>query len=839
MPPWNRLAPASNRGASQQLGALLLTLSVFAWVAPFSTALGQETEPAPPPTVEPEPEVSVPELINRADRSVAIVQTANDFLATGELDLAEITEALVGLESEIAELLVGIEGELFDEQSLRQLDLLDQEFATLQSHLVAGTQLVEQEAAELDGQRNELKAEADYWDALLAQDIAEDIPSAMLDRANEILAAIAVVRERVLERLNEVVAFRGRISEQRNRTDSAQRRIVQAKNARAASFLDPDSPPLWKELIGEWEPFGETLATAWHSATSAAEEFLDANRAGATLFVLLLLPLGLAVFGLRRAVLSKGAETEIPLGRSVFVRWPVAVTLLIWLSLGPEITMPLLPSALGQMRGLVLALVMLRIFPLIAHERPIAAVRALQGLFVLVALEPLRTTFIEGTPLGRLTNVAIALAGILFVRRYVQAIRTLSDEEQPSFVLPAIWIAWLVGFGFVLALVFNTYGAADIAERALDISIGVVLVAAVIATLEQVLRNGLDIFIESDAGRKLNGVRRYPAAVRRRGLLIIRIIVLLLLIAVLPRLFPIVEGIWNAIREIANVQWGLGSVNISVANLFAFVIGIVIAVSVARFIRFALDEDIFPRLQVASGKASAASRLIYYALLVLGFLFALASAGFELSQLTLLISALGIGIGFGLQGIVNNFVSGLIVAFERPFQVGDMIEVGPLMGRVRTIGLRSSTIRTYDGAEIIVPNAGLISGELINWTLSDRKRRIDIPVDVAYGSDMQQVREILIKVAAEHPNAMDDPEPWVLFRGFGDDGLKFELRFWTPDADERLRAFSEVAMEINAEFEAAGITIPFPQRDLHLRTASDEVRKALQGKNPQSASDDS
>jgi small-conductance mechanosensitive channel len=215
---------------------------------------------------------------------------------------------------------------------------------------------------------------------------------------------------------------------------------------------------------------------------------------------------------------------------------------------------------------------------------------------------------------------------------------------------------------------------------------------------------------------------------------------------------------------------------------------------------------------------------------VLGFLFALASAGFELSQLTLLISALGIGIGFGLQGIVNNFVSGLIVAFERPFQVGDMIEVGPLMGRVRTIGLRASTIRTYDGAEIIVPNAGLISGELINWTLSDRKRRIDIPVDVAYGSDMQQVREILIQVASESPNALDDPEPFVLFRGFGDDGLKFELRFWTPDADERLRTFSDVAMQINSEFESAGIRIPFPQRDLHLRTASDEVQKALQGK---------
>ena len=147
----NRSASISNRGASQYLGAVLLTLSVFAWVAPFSTALGQEIEAVPPPAVEPEPEVSVPELINRADVSVAIIQTANGFLDTGELDLAEITEALAGVESEISEVLATIIGELLDELSLRELELVDQGVVRLQSQLISGTELVEQEAAELDG----------------------------------------------------------------------------------------------------------------------------------------------------------------------------------------------------------------------------------------------------------------------------------------------------------------------------------------------------------------------------------------------------------------------------------------------------------------------------------------------------------------------------------------------------------------------------------------------------------------------------------------------------------------------------------------------------------------
>ena len=259
---WNRRAPSIFSRISHQLGAVLLTLSVFAWIAPVSTALGQETEPAPPPIVEPEPEVSIPELIERADTTSAIIQEATDFLESGELDLAEITEALVDLESEISDVLAAIEGDLLDEQSLRELDLVDQRIAAVQSHLVAGTELVEQEAAELDGQRNALKVEADFYDALLADDRAADLPPAILGPARETLAKIADLRDRILERLNDVVASRARISEQRNRTDSAKRRISQAQDVRAASFLDPDSPPLWTSLISEWEPLGDTVTAA-------------------------------------------------------------------------------------------------------------------------------------------------------------------------------------------------------------------------------------------------------------------------------------------------------------------------------------------------------------------------------------------------------------------------------------------------------------------------------------------------------------------------------------------------------------------------------------------------
>ena len=184
----------------------------------------------------------------------------------------------------------------------------------------------------------------------------------------------------------------------------------------------------------------------------------------------------------------------------------------------------------------------------------------------------------------------------------------------------------------------------------------------------------------------------------------------------------------------------------------------------------------------------------------------------------MVISALGVGIGFGLQGIVNNFVSGLVLAFERPFQTGDIIEVGLLTGRVREIGLRASRVRTFDGAEVIVPNADLIAGNVINWTLSDRMRRLDIKVGVAYGTDPTAVRNMLLEIGKENEVVATNPEPAALFDGFGDSSLNFTLRVWIPEAGDWPQISSDLNEAINASLKEAGIEIPFPQRTLHIKS---------------------
>ena len=191
--------------------------------------------------------------------------------------------------------------------------------------------------------------------------------------------------------------------------------------------------------------------------------------------------------------------------------------------------------------------------------------------------------------------------------------------------------------------------------------------------------------------------------------------------------------------------------------------------------------------------------------------------------MTLMLSALGVGIGFGLQSIVNNFVSGLILLFERPVRVGDIIEIGGQWAEIRRIGIRATTVQTPDHADLIVPNADLISNQVTNWTLGNRQIRLIVPVGVAYGSDVALVMKTLFDCTREVAMVVKSPPPQVLFLTFGESTLDFELRVWVWNADHRLTVRSELHQKIDQLFREKKIEIAFPQRDLHLRSMDESI----------------
>jgi small-conductance mechanosensitive channel len=236
-----------------------------------------------------------------------------------------------------------------------------------------------------------------------------------------------------------------------------------------------------------------------------------------------------------------------------------------------------------------------------------------------------------------------------------------------------------------------------------------------------------------------------------------------------------------------------------------------------------LMDEVLVRRQLGRGVRHSIGRLVHYVLIFIGFLLALSALGIDVTKLTIMLSALGVGIGFGLQAIVNNFVSGLILLFERPVRVGDSIELGGQWAEVKRIGLRSTTVQTFDEADLIIPNADLVTNQVTNWTLTNRRVRLTVPVGVAYGSDVPLVIETLRACGKANSMVAKTPDPQVLFLRFGESSLDFELRVWVTDADHRLKVQSELHQEIDRSFRESEIEISFPQRDLHVRSVDESV----------------
>jgi small-conductance mechanosensitive channel len=223
-----------------------------------------------------------------------------------------------------------------------------------------------------------------------------------------------------------------------------------------------------------------------------------------------------------------------------------------------------------------------------------------------------------------------------------------------------------------------------------------------------------------------------------------------------------------------------------------------------------------PALALPRGVGDSISTLTYYSIIFLGLLTALAMAGFQVGQLAIVFGALGVGIGFGLQDVVKNFVAGLILMFERPIRLGDVVDVAGMVGKVRDIGMRATIMTTFDGAEVVVPNGMLLADKLINWTLNGSSRRISIDISTGYGVSPQQTIEVLVGIARGITGIAVSPAPEAILTGLTPGALEFSVRAWTMPQADWVLVRSELAVNIRDGLAEAGIEVPLPQREIHV-----------------------
>lgn len=271
--------------------------------------------------------------------------------------------------------------------------------------------------------------------------------------------------------------------------------------------------------------------------------------------------------------------------------------------------------------------------------------------------------------------------------------------------------------------------------------------------------------------------------------------------------------VWQQVRVVDGVEISSGVTLWNIILSLAFIIGGFVA---AKNIRGVIEIGFFERFEMDDGARYAVMAILGYVIIGSGIVIGFSQLGIDWSKLQWIVAALGVGLGFGLQEIVANFVSGLIILFERPIRVGDFVTIGNLSGTVSNIKIRATTVTDFDNREVLLPNKSIITENVTNWTLKDAVTRIVITIGVAYGSDIEKVTEILMQAVKAQKDVLDQPSPQVFFLAHGDSSLDFEVRAFVSQPTNRLPLTHLINSAINKSLAEHGISIPFPQRDLHL-----------------------
>ena len=688
----------------------------------------------------------------------------------------------------------------------------------MQVQTTAWLTLLTPRALELNQARERLANLQKTWIQTRAVAQLSKAPDAILEQINASLANIDAAQTPLDAQRASLLDLQSRVSEEVSRCGTALSQIAVAQQEEVGGIFARDGLPIWSsDLHAHARAVVPTLirkiaASCWADLYRYLSEPSKGLLGQAGLFVLLLLIL-LAVRRQVRHWTGNGQETTSAM--AVFER-PYAAALIVtmlWASSPHSQT----PPAARDLFNILVFLPMLRLLQQVVDPKAVPGVFVLG---VLVSFDNLRQAFLAGVPLLEQAVLLLEMFIAMAVGVRSLTVGLFRRESAEPWVVPRLG-ALRVGVVLVLMVVATSAVAGSFGYMSLarllasSILMGFALAFGLYA-LFRVLSGIVAFSFRVWPLRLLRMVQSYRDILERRTC---RILLWLTIGVWLSRSLDYVGLLQPAISlgtGIISARLEQGSVSISLGDILAFLLAIWMSYLLSSFIRFILQEDVYPRVHLAHGLSYAISSLLHYAILVLGFMLALGVVGVNLTRVSIMAGALGVGIGFGLQNVVSNFVSGLILLLERPVHVGDTVELGDILGEVRRIGARASTVHTWRGAEIIVPNAQLISGQVINWTLSDRLRRMDLPFGVNYGAEPKRVIELMESVARAHPQVLQHPPPRGLFTGYGDSSINFELWAWTNQFEQWPQIRSDLAVALYDAVRQAGMEFPFPQRVVRL-----------------------
>lgn len=804
---WGNFVRIAVRG-----GALLLLVASFFCAGPAvaqegGAAAGTEEGEAASTAAAPAPEAVITgEFTSRSQAVLAqLDRLRSDLEALG--DAEKEAREVASLKTRVDELLpegVTPQGLSDNPAMMDGVAVRSRTITTQAESLINQLTRIAETLEKLKGENREIIAE---WERVQKGD--RELPEALNARVSDILTKANEIRTQIDGKLNTVIELQDASMGIRNLITPIAERIASYGKSRQTQILEKNAMPIWA-ITSEHISESSTRSTRQFAdrLEKDFESWLDSSD-GTISGHLLLLPLLLFLLFKLKSV----EQTQ----NSALAR-PLATGVLVWMLMGIVIY-----AAAPQAVRLVFVVVAMLVATVVLLEFLPRKMRG--GVLLFVAIALVHEYFQVQSAVEHLARVAYlvisaVIAGLAWVGRGQGSMKAFVDWGAPKVLIVmavnAAILAMLVAIianitGYVVLAKYLTQGVIDSTAVFLILFAGFSSISQIVLV---VLRLPvLDNFRSISSNRyRLQWVLRKP---------LVWVSLFLWLWATLLA-FGIDDWVIAAIQSVFQAEVSFGDVTLSLRGIIVFIFAVWVAIWASRIVRAVLNQDVLPRMDLPRGVGNTISMTAHYTIIMIGLLLGVGYMGLDLSSLAFVVGALGVGIGFGLQNVVNNFVSGLILIFEAPIQVGDTVEVGALMGRVVRIGIRTSRVRTYSGSEVIVPNGDLVSNQVINWTLSDRKRRLELNVGVAYGSDTDKVTDLLRAVLEADEDVLEDPAPLIVFSEFGDSALNFRIFAWISDFDIGMGATHRLNSAINHALAEAGITIPFPQRDLHMITPPDE-----------------
>jgi small-conductance mechanosensitive channel len=779
-----------------------------------------------PATLPAGPSIPLAEIVTQSESTFANVRAGAAQLTDDPL-VNQVSDELPELTRDIDARLEDSAKVLAAGPSLESLRTSEAAWSTLSAQTGTWKTSLTHRVEAIDDLTARFQDQTQTWENTLALANAKRAPQEIIKRINDTLDALHNAHAQADAARANVLRLQALVAQQDARIADALAAVARAREEVLAHLFIQDSPPIWSSQVRSHP--GVPAATQSSRSHAPERDALQAyaQRQSSRLIahgILLLLLIFVLFWARNRFDSWVQDEPTLSPAKPVFAS-PIAtaIILYIFLSIWLHPQAPRLFWALSGAATIIPAALLIRRLT----ERHLHQI--LYALIVFYFLDQLRAAIAGMSVWPRYFLLAETLAGLAFMTHFLFR-GAASPPQQPAAAkdklapdAPPVSAPPNLSRGArrrqrALRLIFRLALLACAISSAANI-LGFVALATFIAHalfraayLGLIFYAGIAVMdglvivlLHARPVRRLAAIKNHASTIRARARRVFGWAFFILWLYVVLNIINLRTPVFAGLAFLLNTPFGLGPVTLG--DILKGGVTIWASFALSRFIRFLLQEDVYPHVRLPRGLGAAVSSLIHYAILLFAFVAALTFLGFPLSQLTILTGAFGVGLGFGLQTIINNFFSGIIVLFERPVQVGDVIEMDGLVGTVTRIGIRASIIRTQAGSDIIMPNGRLVAEKVINWSLTDRCRGFDIIMNVDGAANMQHVVQLLQNTAKNVRHVASNPAPVAQFTGFVGPNLQFTLRAWTGEVEDWVQVKSDLGLAVTAALAAEKIAL--------------------------------